>query len=162
MWSTPRVIRPYTAFISFFWKSHRCKCCFLRRFCVGYWFIDCVLSQIISSICRPAKVLHIMYLAHCKFPRKSPTLWGDFLFFFSAVFGTVDLKLASPGSVEPRAAVVPEMNAQYLNLAYLVLSPHPVGSACQHNHTAERNKTQTETSWSYLLWMLQVLITRFL
>jgi len=55
----------------------------------------------------------------------------------TGVFGAVSvfgLRLTSPRSTEPCAAVGPEMNAQYLNLAYLVLSLHPVGSAWQHNH----------------------------
>ena len=58
----------------------------------------------------------------------------------TGVFGMVSViyaKLTSPESIEPCAAVGPEMNAQYLNLAYLVLSLHPVGSPCQHKPTQE-------------------------
>ncbi|CAG5874438.1 unnamed protein product [Menidia menidia] len=43
-----------------------------------------------------------------------------------------------PRSAEPCAAVGPEMNAQYSNLAYLVLSLHPVGSTWQHNREQEQ------------------------
>lgn len=49
-----------------------------------------------------------------------------------------DLKLTSPESEEPCTAVGPEMNAQYLNIDYLVLSLHPVDAPCQHNHTHKR------------------------
>lgn len=44
----------------------------------------------------------------------------------------VQIMLTSPGNVGPCAAYGPEVNAQYLNPAYLALSPHPVGPACQH------------------------------
>lgn len=61
----------------------------------------------------------------------------------SSAFGPIyvfDSTLTSPGNVEPHAAVSPEMNTQYLNVAYLVLSLHPVGSLRQHNHTPQQHK----------------------
>lgn len=73
-----------------------------------------------------------------------------------SVFGLfpVLLMLTSPGSIELCAAVGPEMNAQYLNLAYLVLSLHPVGSPCQHNHGVPQNdltKRGNCSRWQLLL-----------
>lgn len=108
-----------------------------------------------TSFHRPVRNL-LMFLAHCRFPRISLTLWeGDEVWKkkkkkknyqqHTGVFGVVsvfDLKLTSPASVEPCAAVGPEMNAQYLNLAYLVLSLHPVGSPCQHKPTQEGRVTK--------------------
>lgn len=69
-------------------------------------------------------------------PRISLALWKGYIAWKNAELGAVslfNLALTSLENVEPYAAVSPEMNAQYLNMAYLVLSLHPVDLVCQHS-----------------------------